>query len=169
MKFQKILNQLKLSGIARGVWIDAGCGSGTYTFPLATLADRVIAIDNNHYNTKLLQSKLPPKTNIEVFKKDFNQDLLFNELVDGILFGFSLHYGPYLNRALQNAFNHLKLGGNIIVFDYTREEPLPWVPYPIPKYKLIRSLENIGFKDIETILQDARFYIVRGVKSEKNT
>lgn len=158
------MKQLQLSGISKGIWVDAGCGRGTYTFPLATLASQVIAIDKNPYNISFLKAQLPPITNIEIYEKDFNQETFFHELVDGVLFGFSLHYEPTPIIALQNAFNQLKNNGTIIIFEYIREEPLPWVPFPIPKFKLNKMLKKIGFNQIETILQDSRFYIVRGRK-----
>ncbi len=164
VKYQKILKQLKQSGISKGVWIDAGCGRGTYTFPLATLASQVIAVDNNPYDISFLKSQLPEQTNIIVSEKDFTRDLLFHDLVDGILFGFSLHYEPTSAVALRNAFNHLKLNGNIVVFEYTREKPLPWVPFPVPKKKLIPLLEKTGFQEINTIINNSRFYIIGGKK-----
>ncbi len=164
MKYQRILNQLEMSGISKGVWIDAGCGRGTFTFPLAELAARVIAIDKNPYDISFLKAQLPSTTNIEAFEKDFTKELLFHEFVDGVLFGFSLHYELDPLKALQNAFNQIKTNGAIIIIEYIREEPLPWVPFPVPKFQLIRLLKKIGFSEIETILQDSRFYIVRGIK-----
>ncbi|MFX1517721.1 MAG: class I SAM-dependent methyltransferase [Promethearchaeota archaeon] len=162
-KFTKIREQLQLCGISKGTWIDAGCGRGTYTFPLATLASLVIAIDNNPYNISFLKSQLPT-TNVIVLERDFTRDQLYPNLVDGILFGFSLHYGPNPAKAIKNAFNHLRPSGEIIIFEYTRDKSLPWVPFPMPRRKLILLLSRIGFKEIETILHNSRFYIIRGKK-----
>jgi SAM-dependent methyltransferase len=163
LKFKRIRKQLQLCGISKGFWIDAGCGRGTYTLPLATLASLVIAIDNNPYDISFLQAQLPQKTNIIVSKKDFTKNLLFQDLVDGVLFGFSLHFGPNPLNAILNAFNHLKPGGNIVIFEYTREEPLPWVPFPVPKKKLIKWLEKTRFQEIDTILQNTRFYFLPNI------
>ena len=58
MKFQQIATMLKRCDIQGGLWIDAGCGNGTFTFPLATLADQVIAIDKNPNNLSYLVSLL---------------------------------------------------------------------------------------------------------------
>ncbi len=154
-----------MCGISKGVWIDAGCGRGTYTLPLAKLASQVIAIDKNPYDISFLKAKLSSPVNIVALEKDFNQEPLFYDLVDGVLFGFSLHYEHSPTKALQNAFNQLKSNGIIIIFEYTHEKPLPWVPYPVPKSLSINLLEKIGFREIETILQDSRFYIIRGKKS----
>ncbi len=164
-KDERILKQLRKCGISNGVWIDAGCGRGTYTFPLATIATQVIAIDKNPYDLSFLKSRLHSVTNIVIHEMDFNQNLPLPELVDGILFGFSLHYEPTLSRALHNAFNQLKSNGIIIVLEYIQQEPLPWVPFPVSKVKLIELLSRIGFDKIDTIHQSRRFYIVRGIKS----
>ncbi|MFW9904094.1 MAG: class I SAM-dependent methyltransferase [Candidatus Thorarchaeota archaeon] len=161
-KFKRIQEQLQLCGISRGVWIDAGCGRGTYTFPLATLTSLVIAIDNNPLNTSFLKAQLPHPTNIIVNQKDFTKDKLHSNLVDGILFGFSLHYQPNPRKAIRNAFNYLKPRGRVVIFEYTREDPLPWVPFPVPKKKLILLLKKTGFNEIETKFDDSRFYIILG-------
>ncbi|MFX1284259.1 MAG: class I SAM-dependent methyltransferase [Promethearchaeota archaeon] len=153
-----------MSGISGGVWIDAGCGRGTYSFPLAMLASQVIAIDKDPYDISFLKTHLPQKSKITVFKKDFTKDHLSHDLVDGVLFGFSLHYSPNPIKAIINAFNHLKPSGKIIIFEYTHEVPLPWVPFPIPKRELISLLEKTGFQEITIIFNNTRFYIVRGKK-----
>ena len=155
---------MQLCGISKGIWIDAGCGRGTYTFPLATLASLVIAIDSNPYDISFLKSRLPKTTNIIACEKDFTKDQLYLYLVDGVLFGFSLHYEPNPAKAIINAFNHLKLNGEIIIFEYTHEKPLPWVPFPMPCKKLTLLLGKIGFNEIETIMHNSRFYIIRGKK-----
>ncbi|UCE12454.1 MAG: class I SAM-dependent methyltransferase [Candidatus Heimdallarchaeota archaeon] len=161
--YQRILKQLKLCDISGGVWIDAGCGRGSYTFPLASLADKVVAIDNNPYNISFLKSSLPSNSNIEVFKKDFTYEV-WHEPVDGMLFGFSLHYDPTPQKALQKAFTQLKPDGTIVILDYVRTDPVPWVPFPLPIFKLRSLLEEVGFYQIETIHQNNRFYIVQGRK-----
>lgn len=148
------------------MWIDAGCGRGTYTFPLATLASQVIAVDNDPYNTSFLKAQLPHPTNIIVSQKDFTKDQLHSDIVDGILFGFSLHYQPNPTNAIKNAFNHLKPNGNIVIFEYTREDPLPWVPFPLPCKKIELLLGQNGFTNLEVISQNVRFYIIRGKKPD---
>jgi ubiquinone/menaquinone biosynthesis C-methylase UbiE len=155
---------LTLSDISGGTWVDCGCGRGTFTFPLSSLASRVIALDKNSSNISYLKSQLQPNANIEVYEKDFNNESLYHELVDGVLFGFSLHYHPNPNKALQNAYEQLKLNGMVIVFEYSRSSPLPWVPYPISKQKLSSQLKNVGFSRIKTVLEKRRFYIAQGVK-----
>ena len=118
MKFQQIATMLKRCDIQGGLWIDAGCGNGTFTFPLATLADQVIAIDKNPNNLSYLKSKILTEKNIIPQQVDFNNSKWYEQLVDGILFGFSLHYHPIHQIALSHAFNQLKKGRTIIIIEY---------------------------------------------------
>ncbi|MFX1252973.1 MAG: class I SAM-dependent methyltransferase [Promethearchaeota archaeon] len=163
-KYQKVLNQLKMSQIHEGTWIDAGCGYGTYSLPLSTLVSRVIAIDEDPHKINYFRSSLPQQTNIECYVRNFNEDELFHELVDGILFGYSLHYQPDPTGALKNACRQIKKNGSIVIIDYDRMSPLPWVPHPLPRVKSLKILKEIGFKNLETTFKDGRIYIVRGIK-----
>jgi ubiquinone/menaquinone biosynthesis C-methylase UbiE len=151
-KFNRVSEQLRVCKIKGGVWIDAGCGTGTYTIPLATLASRVIALDKNSRDIELLKKQMSGQTNIKPMLLDFNR-YSFNEKVDGILFAFSLHYTKDPKKALTNAFNHIKKGGRILIIEYSRKKPVSWVPFPQQKEKLINVLVNIGFRNIK-ILQE---------------
>lgn len=151
MKFQQIVNLLKRCNIQGGIWVDSGCGNGTYTFPLATFADQVIAIDRNINNLSYLTSKISTEKNIITQQIDFNEPIWYNQLVDGILFGFSLHYHPVPKIALTNAFNQLINRGTIIIIEYASETPVSWVPHPLPMKKLIFLLKKLSFTNIQPV------------------
>jgi SAM-dependent methyltransferase len=151
MNFQQIIDLLKRCNIQGGLWIDAGCGNGTYTFPLATFVDQVIAIDKNSNNLSYLNSKISTETNIHTKQIDFNSPKWVDQLVDGILFGFSLHYHPIHEIAVRNAFNQLKSGGIVIIIDYASETPVSWVPHPVPIEKLVSLLNNLSFIEIMVV------------------
>ncbi|MHA1228688.1 MAG: class I SAM-dependent methyltransferase, partial [Candidatus Hodarchaeales archaeon] len=63
--FNHNLQQLKMCSIKGDVWIDAGCGTGTYTIPLSKLVTKVIGIDRNYQNIQQLYKKLSNE-NIEL-------------------------------------------------------------------------------------------------------
>ena len=151
MNFQQIVKMLKECNIQGGVWIDAGCGNGTFTFPLATLVSKVIALDKNNGNLSYLESKKSPGSNIKTQEFDFSKPFWYEHLVDGILFGFSLHYDPVHATALGNAYCQLKKNGKLVVIDYSSKEAVPWVPYPIPPKKLILILKALSFTSIQVI------------------
>jgi ubiquinone/menaquinone biosynthesis C-methylase UbiE len=142
---------LKRCDIRGGLWIDAGCGNGTFTFPLATFTDRVIAIDKNSNNLNYLNSKISTQKNIFTQQADFNNPNWYSQLVDGILFGFSLHYHPIHQIALEHTFSQLKEGGTIIIIEYASETPVSWVPYPLPKEKLVSILNKLSFTNIQLV------------------
>jgi ubiquinone/menaquinone biosynthesis C-methylase UbiE len=144
MNFEQIVEQLKL-------WIDAGCGNGTYSFPLSTLVSEVIALDKNKNNISYLESKITSKINIKTQHFDFSKPSWNSTLVDGILFGFSLHYDPEHRIALEHAYQQLKPGGKLVVIEYSSEKAVPWVPYPLPKEKLIKMLKSLSFFTINVI------------------
>ena len=151
MKFKQITEQLRQCEIRGGVWIDAGCGNGTYTFPLATLASQVIALDKNSNNLSFLDSKISLETNISTQQFDFSNPSWYKNSVDGILFGFSLHYDPVHTTALKHAYQQLKQGGKLVVIEYSSEKSVPWVPYPLPLKKLNKILNALSYSGIQVI------------------
>lgn len=151
MNFEQIVEQLKQCEVQGGVWIDAGCGNGTYSFPLSTLVSEVIALDKNKNNLSYLESKITSEMNIWTQHFDFSKPSWNSSLVDGILFSFSLHYDPEHRIALEHAYRQLKPGGKLVVIEYSSEKSVPWVPYPLPQEELISILETISFITIKVI------------------
>ncbi len=146
-----IEKQLRKCDINGGIWIDAGSGNGTFTFPLSRLASRVVALDTNKNNLSYLRNKISINSNIETKIHDFNKPAWYSAPVDGVLFGFSLHYDPNHTKPLRNAYTQLKKSGKLVVFEYSSENPVPWVPYPIPPTKLISICRELDFQDIHLV------------------
>ncbi len=151
MNFQQIVERLRKCGVHKGIWIDAGCGNGTYTFPLASLTSQTIALDRNKHNLSYLKSKITSQTNIITKQFDFTVPLWYEHLVDGVLFGFSLHFDPNHNEVLENAYQQLKTGGRVIIIDYSSNIPVSWVPWPLPPEKAIPILQSLDFSKIKTV------------------
>jgi ubiquinone/menaquinone biosynthesis C-methylase UbiE len=151
MRTTQIEKKLLECGVQGGTWVDAGSGNGTYTFPLSRLVSKVIALDNNQNNLSYLNGKISSDSNIETKLFDFNEPSWYSTTVDGILFGFSLHYDPIHIKALRNAHLQLKKSGKLVVFEYSSEKPVPWVPYPIPPTKLISICRKLDFQNIRLV------------------
>ena len=147
----RIEKQLKKCNILGKVWIDAGCGNGTFTFPLANIVNKVIALDTNKHNLSYLESKIPSEVNIKTKLFDFNNPFWYEVPVDGILFGFSLHYDPIHEKALKNAYLQLKPEGQLVIFEYSSEKSVPWVPYPLSTSNLTSILEKLSFQGIQIV------------------
>lgn len=161
--YDKCLDQLKLCKINGGIYIDAGCGTGSYTFPLSTMVDKVIAIDKSSSTISRLKNSYN-EDEIEFYKKDFETDELYHNKVDGVLFAFSLHYLENPLIALKNAlFNLKKLQGCIIIIEYVRRDPVPWIPIPFPISKLeaiLSILDEIKLNS-ELIFLNSKYYIMK--------
>jgi ubiquinone/menaquinone biosynthesis C-methylase UbiE len=153
-KYGKIESDLSQCGPLEGIWIDAGCGNGTYTLPLANLVEKVLAIDQNKNNLLYLESLITQENKIITRQHDFTEPNWSDKLVDGILFGFSLHETPKQLLVLQHAFNQLKIKGKIIVIDYSSSTSVPWVPYPIPELELTELLTEVSFRKITIVKQN---------------
>ena len=151
--YGKIEHDLLQVGPLEGIWIDAGCGNGTYTIPLANFVSEVIAIDQNKNNLLYLKSLLSQEKNIIIQQHDFNEPNWYDEVVDGIIFGFSLHETSRHKQVLTHAYNQLKTNGKLIVIDYSSDIAVPWVPYPIPLSKLTNLLEETSFQNITLVKQ----------------
>lgn len=172
MGYEKEFQNLLKANISGGTWIDAGCGQGAYTIPLSSLADSVLAIDQNSSNLRSLQNKLTRLriANITTRQADFRDLKLYGEGdFNRILFTFSLHYSSNLSF-LRNILNLKKDQDDfkIVIIEYTRTIPVPWVPYPCPIHKIIQLVAESDNYEVETKYQNNRFYIVE-IKKKRNT
>ena len=115
------------------------------------MSSQVIALDKNKHNLTYLDSKITSETNIITKQFDFISPHWFEQLVDGVLFGFSLHYNSTHSKALENAYQQLKYGGRIIIIDYSSSVSVSWVPYPLPSEKATSILKSLSFSDITVV------------------
>ena len=161
---EKELLNLKRTEISEGRWIDAGCGQGAYTMPLSTIVDSVLAIDRNPSNIKHLQNRLKRTAinNVLLQLGDFTDTKIYEkEEIQGVLFAFSLHYQTKLDF-LQDIMR-LKANNEdfkIVIIEYTRGTPVPWIPYPCPPEKIFNIMSEL--EGIECIIKfrNARYYIL---------
>lgn len=154
MRFKDSQNeyqQLQSAKIIGDVWIDAGCGSGTYTLPLSRIVSLVVALDNDPRNIDSLSRKLPQDSKIKLYLHNFNDPSWPISNVDGVLFAFSLHYPPSPKKALKNAFAHIKAGGTLVVIEYVSKIVVPWVPNPVPVEAIEKILAVIPRVKLDTI------------------
>ena len=163
MGYNKELQNLMKADISGGTWIDAGCGQGAYTIPLSSIVDSVLAIDQNSSNLRSLQNKLIRLhiTNITTKQADFKDLNLYESGVfNNILFTFSLHY----TRDISFIQDMLRLKKDqsefkIIIIEYTRTTPVPWVPFPCPLEKIAQLVAESEDYKIENKYQNNRYYI----------
>lgn len=162
--YSKALKNLQMCSWTEGLWIDAGCGAGTYSLGLSFLVDQVIAIDTNNSSLKTLGKyiELNNIKNITPLYHDFNDPFgIISEKIQGMLFAFSLHFQRELQKVLTNAYESLhKNNGQVVIIEYERSSPVPWVPWPVPKKNLVYLMKKFGFSKFSLVFQNRRYYII---------
>jgi SAM-dependent methyltransferase len=123
-----------------GTWADVGAGTGTFTLALAELlgpSARVFAVDRDGKALAELRASAAPHAHarIETVQADFTKAFELPGAkpgtLDGILLANSLHFVRSAEDLLARLESWLRPGGRIILIEYDRRAPNPWVPYPI--------------------------------------
>lgn len=111
--FRYYVERIRHLGLSGGVLIDAGCGSGRWSFPLATTFDRVIGFD---YTPRRLESALWLKHRFDVPSIDFIEGdirkIPANDASADAIYRNSVAVGDIpIEAILDECFRVLKPGG----------------------------------------------------------
>jgi SAM-dependent methyltransferase len=103
---------------ARDVVLDAGCGNGLFTLPLAARAQRVYGVDFTEELLRDLQLHLTtlPLSNVQLIHADVRQLPFPDGFFDSVVCYSALYYIRELDAALSELSRVLKTGGRA-VFD----------------------------------------------------
>lgn len=145
-------------------WLDVGAGAGTFTAALAQLlgaGGRVFAVDRDERALDALRRRaqdLPPGTaSVTVVRGDARElarvGMLRGRTFDGILLANVLHFFREPEEVLRSAADHLRVGGRVVVVEYDRAAPSPWVPHPIPQADLGRLVRAAGLAAHEVVAE----------------
>lgn len=95
------------------VLLDAGCGTGQYTLPLARRAQRVVALDPSSSMLDYLRRRLADErvANVEVRHGRVPDDLDHHQAFDGVVMIGVLNYVPTLGPTLEAFARVLRPGG----------------------------------------------------------
>jgi SAM-dependent methyltransferase len=152
------------AGPWRGQWADIGAGEGTFTRALAELIGpqgTVYAIDRDERAVADLQRLAGPAVRdavrdrnasgaarITALRGDIHELSALAELdgvdLDGILFANVLHFTIEPSAVLSQAATRLRRDGRIVVIEYDRDRPNPWVPHPLPFDRLADATRRAG-------------------------
>jgi trans-aconitate methyltransferase len=125
---------------APGTWADLGAGEGTFT---RALADRleppstVIAVDQDASALAALARRVKVDgVRVTPVTGDFTQPSEWAPAdaapLDGILLANALHYVTDTEAVLARLVGRMRTGGRLVLIEYDRRGPNPWVPHPIP-------------------------------------
>lgn len=137
----------------RGVWADLGAGEGTFTRALSELLEpgsRIYAVDRD---AKALAdvARWAKKAAADIvtvtadFSKPFDLPGLEGSALDGMLFANALHFVRDPAAVLSRLANGLRPRGRIVIVEYDRRGPNPWVPFPISIERLPEVIAAAGF------------------------
>lgn len=132
------------------LWVDLGCGAGTFTYALAGLlktSNKIIAIDRQ---LQKLEKELEG-CEIEFRKSNIESDPFSFQQVNGILMANSLHYVRDQSSFIKKLKNQLTKDGRIILVEYDTETSNQWVPFPVSFNKAQKLFCENGFKAVKKI------------------
>jgi len=144
------------------MWADLGAGRGTFTEALATLlgADGcVIAVDRDPESVRALEQLRDlggaSLAAVVAVHGDFRRLDDIRELrpgeLDGALFANALHFVPDAADVLRRTSSYVRPGGRLVVIEYERTAPNPWVPHPLPPEALRAITPRAGFRPAEVV------------------
>ena len=148
-------------------WVEFGAGFGTYILALHTFLENgwIVALELEQKRVNFLEElvKTQGLSDVFIIRGDFYDAPLQTNSMDGILLANVLHFSSDLRDVLMEACRVLRANGVMIIVEYVVSSPLPWVPYPLPKQKLVRFLNENAFQDIHLLAEDHRTYSITAV------
>jgi ubiquinone/menaquinone biosynthesis C-methylase UbiE len=121
-----------------GKWADLGCGSGLFTYALATILGRgstVYAVDRDAHSIATIEAERAG-AKIEKHVLNFERGELPLPKLDGILLANALHFVQRQELLLLNLNTFLGPKGRLIVIEYDSTKASKWVPFPLPFHRL---------------------------------
>ena len=149
-----------------GTWADLGAGDGTFTRALRELLgpdSRIYAVDRDpgaitairRWTAKDAADVIPV---VADFTHPFELPGLGNGTLDGMLLANALHFVRDANVVLARLVELVRPGGRVVIVEYDRRAPSPWVPYPIPESRLPALAASAGLSRPEiTARRPSRF------------
>lgn len=157
--------------------IDYGSGTGLISLELSDLVDSILLVDSSKQMLEVAEAKIAHRgmTNSEVLCSDFTQET--PELkADIVLMSLVLLHIPDAKVILQELFNILNNGGQLIIIDFDKNDKInhPRVHNGFSHDGLKKILSEVGFKSIEIktfyhgnrifMNQDASMFISSSIK-----
>ncbi|PPD58010.1 class I SAM-dependent methyltransferase [Dehalogenimonas etheniformans] len=148
--------------------VDLGCGTGTFTLPMAEIVGRwgkVYAVDDSQEMLDILKSRKPPK-NVMPVKADFTETGLVDGIAEFCLAAFILHETKQPEKLLAETYRLLKPGGRLLVMEWRAEfdSPGPSQKIRVTVEKMSALVLETGFRNFQSDNWSEKHYYGLGVK-----
>lgn len=113
------------------LWADLGCGSGLFTYALASLLPQgstIYSIDKNIHS--FVERPGFDDITINQIELNFERDSLPLNNPDGIVMANSLHFVRDKKTFIARLITFKSLS-TLLLVEYDTNVPNPWVPYPV--------------------------------------
>jgi ubiquinone/menaquinone biosynthesis C-methylase UbiE len=152
---------------------DLGCGSGTFTIPLARrvgMGGKVYAVDASVAALDQLKIK-KPGVNIVTLRAELTQTRLPSACCDLALLAFSLSTSPDPGGVLIEAARLLKPEGRLALVEWRPVPPPPGPPIArrVRNDRMQRMLETHGFVGTQRLREGAVYYTLISRKGKPAT
>lgn len=147
-----LIQNKNISLDTKSVWADLGCGSGIFSYALASLSNEesiIYAIDKNISIFKINTSV--NKVSLKPIELDFEKAPLPFKNIDGILMANSLHFVRDKILFLEKIKHYLNKNGQFLIVEYDTEIANHWVPYPISFLSLKKIFNDAGYTSVRKI------------------
>ena len=104
--------------------LDAGCGSGRWTYALAELGADVVAFDLTAGGVEAVHENLGSRDNVSICQANLFRPPFADESFDFVMSWGVLHHTPDTRAAFERLVPLVKPGGTLFVMVYERTRPL---------------------------------------------
>ena len=133
-------------------WADLGAGEGTFTRALVELLGpdgRIYAVDREASAVTALERwAARDAPNVIPVRADFRESFALPGLddaeLDGVLLANALHFVRDADVVLARLVERVRPGGRVVIVEYDRRGPSPWVPFPIPIARVSALTQSAG-------------------------
>jgi SAM-dependent methyltransferase len=158
----------KLGALEGKVVADLGCGTGYFTFPIASKAQKVIAIDIqqqflDYIEDRKLEASHDNADKIETRLTVEDDPSLAPEEVDDVLMVNVYYYLKTRPKYMEKVRNGLKMGGILILVDFKPGDlPVGPAEHKVSVKQVVSDLERAGFKVLDVDLSSLQYqYIIK--------
>lgn len=131
-------------------WADLGCGSGVFSYALASLLpsdSRIVCVDKSPQRLRPGYNGVP----LQFVQTDLETASFAPASLSGVLMANSLHYVKNQRAFIERMRPYLIVNASWIVVEYDSDVASPWVPYPLSFNSLATLFRPAGYAVINKL------------------